>query len=204
MPATPIANKGSMNRQRACAVAVKTSAFCASRPSCRGGRYRVRSLTLVESVVSVAIVGLMLVAALNAVGASKATQRRMADRTRGMFLAQDLMAEILQKAYEEPGGAISLGPDAGETTGDRTEFDDVDDYHGWSSEPPMSADGTKLPDLTGWKREVNVVWVDRTDFAQTKVSESGVKLITVRVSYRGAMVAELAAVRTASAKYAPE
>lgn len=167
-------------------------------------RPRRRALSLVESVVSVVIVGLMLVAALNAVGASKATERRSADRARGTLLAQDLLAEILQKAYVEPGGAASLGPDTGEAIGDRTKFDDVDDYHGWSSGPPMSADGTKLPDLTGWKREATVVWVNRANLSQVKVSESGAKLITVKISVHGAKVAELSAVRTATAKFNPE
>jgi type II secretory pathway pseudopilin PulG len=151
--------------------------------------------------VSIAIVGIMLVAALNAVGASKATQRRIADRTRAMLLAQDLLAEILQKEYEEPGGAASLGPDSGETGGDRSEFDDVDDYHDWSSVPPQSADGTDFADLENWKRTVVVAWVDSADLTQVKVSESGVKLITVTVSFRGAFVISLSAVRTASAKH---
>jgi type II secretory pathway pseudopilin PulG len=151
--------------------------------------------------VSIAIVGIMLVAALNAVGASKATQRRVADRARATLLAQDLMAEILQQDYEEPGGSASLAADSGEDGGNRSDFDDVDDYHGWSSEPPQSADGTDYADLDGWQRQVEVLWVDPADFSQVKVSESGVKLITVTVSFRGAFVVSLSAVRTASAKY---
>lgn len=115
--------------------------------------------TLAEVVVSIAVVGVMLVAALNAVAAARLNMNRTTNHNRGMLLAQDLLAEILQQPYQDPDGAESLGIDDGEIAGDRSTYDDLDDYDGWSA-PPQDRDGTRLPNADGWVCTVSVTLLD--------------------------------------------
>lgn len=159
---------------------------------------RPRGFSLVEATVSIVIVGIMLTAALNTVGASKMSLLGMSDRARGAMLAQDLMSEILQQAYEEPDDTVSFGRESGESGGSRAGYDDVDDYHNWSTKPPQNKDGTAIPDLDGWKRIVSVLQVDPADLPQSAFTDTGVKQITVTVKHHRATVATLIAVRTSA------
>jgi hypothetical protein len=144
------------------------------------------------------VTGVMLVAALSAVAASRTGQYKITERQRGELLAQELMAEIVAQSYEEPDGAVSLGTDAGEAGTVRADWDDVDDYDKWSASPPQEKDGTKMADLDGWTRNSKVVWVNPADITQEAGAESGVKRITVTVSHNGTPVATLTALRTSA------
>ena len=157
-----------------------------------------RAFTLVEAVVSLLIVGAVLVAALNTVGASRLSQYRTSQTTRGQLLAESLMAEILQHDYQDPNDTPVFGIEPGESTTTRADFDDVDDYDGWSSTPPEQKDGTQIPDLAGCERSVTVQWVDPADITQVQGSESNAKRVTVTVSCDNKQVASLAAIRTNS------
>ncbi len=162
------------------------------------GRSRRRSLSLVEAVASMALVGLTLVVSLNALGASRLSLWKMGDRARGQLLAEGLMAEILQTEYLDPDGSPVFGLESGESTGTRTAFDDVDDYDGWSESPPQYRDGTALPETTAWSREVAVVYADPNGFGATLGFDLGVKKITVEVMHNGATAASLTAVKTSA------
>ncbi len=164
--------------------------------SCIGSRRNCspRAFSLVEATISVVIVSVMLVAALNTVPAAKLGGRKTADRGKGMLLAQALMSEILVQDYQEPVDTPVFGRES-ESGGDRANYDDVDDYDGWSSSPPEYKDGTQIANLAGWKRSVAVVWVNATDLSVTSGSETGVKRITVTVTYN-VELASLIAVRT--------
>lgn len=157
-----------------------------------------RAFTLVETVICMVITGVMLVAALSAVAASRVGQYKLTERQRGELLAQELMAEILAQSYEEPGGAVNLGTDALEPGNCRANWDDVDDYRLWSASPPQEKDGTDIPDLEGWMRSSEVVWVNSADITQIVVANTGAKRITVTVSHNGTPVATLTALRTSS------
>ncbi len=146
--------------------------------------------------MSMLIVGLMLVAALNTVGASKLSQSRNAEQSIGPMLAQDLMAEILSQYYEEPVDAVGFGRESGESGGDRANWDDVDDYDSWSKSPPQNKDGTDIPDLAGWGREVNVCWASVFDLSKATGSSTGLKRIDVMVTHQGRVVAKLSTLRT--------
>jgi type II secretory pathway pseudopilin PulG len=166
-----------------------------------------RALTLAEAVVSMVIISVMLVAALNSVGASRTTQQKIADRSRGFLLAEDLMSEILRQDYEDADlapGSFGLG---GDEVGDgsRSLWDDVDDYDGWSASPPQQKDGTVIPDLAGWGRSVTVARAEPGDFeAIAPATDTGVKQIRVDVTYEGAVVVSLVAVRTNALQFVAE
>lgn len=164
----------------------------------RRGNGALRAFTLVETVICMVITGVMLVAALSAVAASRTGQYKITERQRGELLAQELMAEIVAQSYEEPGGAVNLGTDAGEAGNCRADWDDVDDYRLWSASPPEKKDGTVIPDLAGWLRSSEVAWVNPADITQIIVAKTGAKRITVTVSHNGTPVATLTALRTSA------
>ena len=104
---------------------------------------------------------------------------------------------MLYRAYGIYEAGMALGIDTGETTNDRSDFDDVDDYDGWEKSPPRRKDGTKWKELTGWTRLVSVVRVEPGDPTQTAAAESGVKRITVTVKRGDIVMATLTALATA-------
>ena len=169
-------------------------------PLRRNERVPSRAFSLVEVTVSIAIVGVMLVASLHTVGMAKRTQRIMGDQGRGQLLAQQLMSEILTQLYADAvTGFGSFGLEEGEAaTGDRSLFDDVDDYDGWSASPPQHQDGTEISELRGWTRSVSVTWVNSLNLSQICGNDTGVKRITVTVRRGDQVVASLVALRTAA------
>lgn len=152
--------------------------------------------TLIESVISMLIVGLMLVAALNTIGASRVTQSRGVEQTLGPMLAEELMAEILNQSYEETVDTPTFGRESGELSGSRASWDDVDDYTEWSASPPEAKDGTALPAMEGWTRMVEVKWVSSVDPNLESVPATGIKRVDVSVSYNGRVVSTLSSLRT--------
>ena len=80
-------------------------------------RVRGAGFTLVEAAISIVLVSVMLVAALNTVGAAKLGQQKTAARGRAHLLAQELMSEIMRQDYADPQdiGTIDLR-DPGLTT----------------------------------------------------------------------------------------
>ena len=160
----------------------------------RPGR-RVRAFTLVETVISILIIGVVVVATMNTVGAAKMAQFRHTSHSRALLLAQDLMTEILQHPYWDPVALGGLGAE-GADTGDRTPFDDIDDYKGWSASPPQYRDGSAIAWADGYGRQVNVIWIKDDDIGATSGAEKGIKMIMVTVTYNSQVLVELRAART--------
>ncbi|MGE3182901.1 MAG: hypothetical protein AB7N71_14815 [Phycisphaerae bacterium] len=136
------------------------------------------AFSLVESVISVFLVGLLLVSALNAVGASAMTQRRMADKTRGRHLAEMMMNEILAKAYDDPNQPPSYGLESGETVANRALLDDVDDYFGYD-QPVTDLLGAALPAYPGWRWRVSGSRVSIGGITDRNGADTGIKRIVV-------------------------
>jgi type II secretory pathway pseudopilin PulG len=156
-----------------------------------------RGFTIVEAVVATVIVAIMLVAALSAVGASRSVQRQTYQAERGRLLAQQLLAEVVQRNYQDANEPVLFGPEADESAASRADFDDVDDYDGWSASPPEGPDGTPLTDAAGWARIVTVQWIDPLNPGQVEAAESNAKRIEVVASYDGTPQATFYAIRTA-------
>jgi hypothetical protein len=156
-----------------------------------------RGLGLVEVVASTLIVGVMLVGALDTLGAVFRSQRLNAARLTGPGLAHELMGEILSLPYEDPENpGEGIGRESGESGGDRADFDDVDDYHGWSSDNAEDKQGVEHPDYAGWQRIVKVKWVRSGAVATNESSESGLKLINVIVTDPDGVVTTIHALRS--------
>lgn len=122
-----------------------------------------RAYTLAEVIISGLIVSTMLVAALEATLMCQHGREELNDHARAVALADDLLSEILTCAYQDPNQATVFGRESGEGATTRADFDDVDDYNGWSAAPPERRDGTPLFDDDTWRRVVTVAYVPPTD-----------------------------------------
>ena len=162
----------------------------------RGSRSRQPAFSLAETAISILLVGGLVVAALNTVGASVAGREFTRNRGRGDLLAHHLMSEILRQSYEEPVDTPKWGRESGESGGSRPDYDDVDDYDGWASSPPEERDGTALADLDAWERSVVVEFVDPNVLTTVSATETGVKRITVTVRHHGVDKASLTSIKT--------
>ena len=75
------------------------------------------------------------------------------------------------------------------------DWDDIDDYDGWSATPPETKDEEPLDGYDQWTRSVEVAFVKPTNLNQVD-NTTGVKRITVTASFNGVPAAELVAIRT--------
>lgn len=162
------------------------------------GFHQRRAFSLLEVVVATMIVGVMIVVALNALGAVTRSSASFGNRAVALGLAEDLMAEILQSAYSDPDEDPAFGREGSELASPRTQFDDVDDYQNWSQQPPQARDGTPLADRDDWLRRVTVerVAADNPNQVSGGSTDTGAKRVHVFVEYRGEVLVELVAVRT--------
>ncbi len=160
-----------------------------------------QGLSLIEVVVSTLLVGIMLIGAMNCLGAVIRGRMEISHEARAPQLAQQLMAEILNTEYQDTGPLPLFGLEVGELGINRLDFDDVDDFNGWSKSPPQHRDGTPVANSSGWSREVTVQWVDPNNPSSPSGSDQGLKRITVTVRRNGIVVAQIFALR--SSKYSP-
>ncbi len=161
-------------------------------------RTRYRGISLLDILVSIPLVGIAIVAALNTVGASKASQYKVNKTRQGHLLAQDLLSEIMQQDFADSNsGLLSFGQEAMEIGSlNRSQFNDVDDYDGWQASPPQYKDGTVMSGLPDWQRIVEVSWRSTADLQQISATATPIKHIRVNVLYKGIAVADLEAFKT--------
>lgn len=163
----------------------------ARRPTSR------RAMSLVESVVSMVIVGVVVIAAVSTVGASRFMQAKNTDQNKGYLAAQELLNEIMRQSYADPqAGASSFGLESGESTAHRKDFDDVDDYDNLNEAPPRTRDGADIASLKHWRQTVDVAWVAAADMKTPVGSNEGYKRIVVTLSHNGVPAAELVGIRS--------
>ena len=160
-----------------------------------GSRYN-RGITLAEVLAASVIVGLILVSAMNGLGGALKTWNICSRRGDAYGLAEQLLAEILQQNYEEPGSSF-LGLDTGESGTRRATWDDVDDYHNWSS-VPKHKDGTPIAGFANWNRSVDIAFASRTSPNTSVVVDQGLKRITVNVTDPDGVTLSLTAWRSDS------
>jgi hypothetical protein len=169
---------------------------------------RSRGVSIVEAIISIVIIGTMIVTSVNLVGAARVSDLGMSRLGRADRLAEDLMAEVLAKPYEDTDGAAVFGVETGDgvgktvsiagqsTTTGRERFDDVDDYHGYDDDPASYTNGSEMISYGSWSRHVSVEWVDPDRLNSVSQVETGAKRVTIEVKRQGALIATLVGYRT--------
>lgn len=176
-------------------------------------RHSARGLSLLESVVSTVLVAVMLTAAIHTLGVARGGQQSVYDYRMGHQLAEQLMNEIISLPYadetvldtlrqqvlvENRSVDMELGPEADEISTNRSLYDDIDDYDGWSSSPPTLRDGTSIDQASMYTRSVVIEQLSRSDTGVLAPIETGVRRVTVTVLRDGAKIAQLVRIVTLS------
>lgn len=151
-------------------------------------------LTLVEAVLSMLVLAVLATASLSAIAQSRAARLAVDEQSMGSALARSLLSEIAALPYMES-ASTTIGVDGGENASDRTSFDDVDDFNGFSEAPCIGLDGKTIDGTDQWKRSVVVAWVPVSANTTTTTSDTGLKRIWVTVSHNGREVTRLTALR---------
>jgi MSHA pilin protein MshD len=153
---------------------------------------RSAGFTLAEILVAVVVITVALVPLITVIGQGVKRSKDPQRITVANMLAQDLMEEIICKKFDEdptnPDTTANLRPDSGETrSGNPTtrNFDDVDDYNGYTETPPKEVDGTSMTEYTGFTRSVVVAYVSETNLDLVSTPITRFKRITVTVSWEG-------------------
>ena len=149
---------------------------------------------MAEVVIATAVLGIVVVAGLNAVGQSAKTARMTGETALAASLADSLLGEMMAKpAFTE----FTPGREPDEVGQPRSAYDDVNDYVGWAEVNPVDADGVAIPGATGLSRVTGVTFVRASD-PRTSVAPADADALVVRVRVgRGTRVlARRTAVRT--------
>lgn len=162
------------------------------------------SFTLIETVVSAAIVGIMLTAVMSLVGSSRTALAREAWRADARRIAQSFMSQITSRPFMEPNTTgtrrNTLGLDEGESLATPVSLDDVDDFTGMNAPIADVLWAVAGPaDTTGaWRVTVAQTYVDVLLPALTSATVTDAKRITVNVLRNNVVLESLVAVRARS------
>jgi type II secretory pathway pseudopilin PulG len=156
-----------------------------------------RGITLMETVIGALLVGGVVASTLQIVAPTVRATKLAEDRKTAAALADEMLDEIAAHPFADPTDPTSTnGPEAGETTGTRKAFDDVDDYHGWNT-TPQQPDGTALPGIgAGWTLRIGVSHVRPNNPTQVVAADTGVKHVIIQVRRNGTLLAERSMLRT--------
>lgn len=136
--------------------------------------------SLIEATMASAILLFAVVALTQSLVAGQGQTYKALHSARAVSLADALLEEVLSQPWNDPDGESTPGPDADES--DRADFDNLDDYHGYTEAAGALADaaGVTYGALhQGFDRAVAVVPASTSD--PTLGEREGVE-ITVTVS----------------------
>jgi len=142
------------------------------------------AFTLIELIITIVITGIVVLALVMGFRESLIGLALQKDIRLVSLLSEDLMNEVRSKQYADPQSPTNFGPEFGETF--RRQYDDVDDYNGWSESPPKTIEGVTLTNYLAFTSRAIVVNVTNNIFnglpAPDNATNSDFKRITVIVS----------------------
>lgn len=132
------------------------------RPECgdrRGNLHRRRGVTLIEVMVSILLVSTVLLISVNASATLLSNRTQQQTSNHSALLTAQILDEVSAMDFRDRVDPV-FGVEADEIANDRTTFDDVDDYNGYTSAPPTHRDGSVISGYNGWSIAVTVVPAD--------------------------------------------
>lgn len=133
-------------------------------------------MNLIEVTVSTILVGLVLVASVQATTGLVAGQAEFQARRQAEQFAEDLLDEIASVPYEltsDDRNAAQLNAINNSPPLVRANCFELSDYNGLFLSPPQLLGGTTPSQLTGWTASVTVTPVDPTDPSITIAAPTG-------------------------------
>ena len=140
----------------------------------------------VEILMAAVIMSILLVSALRLSGNLGRSQQFLTGRESAGMLILNLLAEIEKQNYRDPAAIDdTLGRETGESASARLNYDDIDDYDGWTANPPEDQSGQSYSQYSHLSRSVSVRYVAAYDFMQTVGTNEGFKEVTITISRAG-------------------
>lgn len=155
-----------------------------------------RGFNLLEVTISTLLVGILLIGSMNTTGTLIQRHGVRAQNDVKLALAHDLLSEVQQAAFEDPEGGTGFGVDWGESSGERSDFDDVDDYHNWNENIIQDRSGQTLSGYAGYSRSIVVEPVRLDDSSVVSSSSTDLKRITVSVKGPDGAIQTMVALRS--------
>lgn len=153
---------------------------------------------MMEAAIGTLLVGGVLAATLNIVGPSVRVTANAGDSLLAAVLADDLLDEAVSRPFADPTDDTGeIGKESGESFTKRSDFDDVDDFHGWSSSP-VDDNGDPLSLGPGWRRVIIVDHVSASDPSVPEKNRTGVKRVTALIYRHDVLLAERSILRAES------
>ena len=145
-------------------------------------RWRSHGIAYIEVLLSSIIMAVLIVSAMKLFANLGRSRQSVVGQEAANYLALQMIEEIKQQHYADPemAGGSGLGADEVGTT--RELYDDVDDYHEWSSRPPQDRDGNFLNQYADLLRQVEVNYVAANDFTLVVGSDEGFKRVVITIS----------------------
>jgi len=149
-------------------------------------RRNYRGITLLETMLAASILAIAAASATLPFAAGVQEVQQSARLEQAVLLAESLMEEVVTRPFEDPQSLTSraLGPETGET--DRTKFDNIDDYHGYSESDQIPRElTTTLSPITatngaGLWRSVTIQYLMLS--GQPSWDQNNAALVTVTVN----------------------
>ena len=139
-------------------------------------------LSYVEVLLASVILAVLIAAAVQLFGNLARSQTISTDQDGAEFLALEMTREITRCYYADPDLNRVTGVEPDEIGPDRSLWDDLDDYHKWSSCPPVDRQNTPYQNLAHLTRSVEVQYVAANNFSQIVADDQGFKAVTITVS----------------------
>ncbi|MEM6552777.1 MAG: prepilin-type N-terminal cleavage/methylation domain-containing protein [Planctomycetota bacterium] len=147
-------------------------------------RRRRHAFTLIEVLIASTILAFVTLAVINAIAAGQQQAIAALDDGRAAALAEATLEEVLALPYTDPDGDTTIGPDSGESN--RTDFDALDDYHGWSQAANSITDPASVNYPTTFQAlQRSVTVVDRTVTIASLGGDHTGRVVTVTVTDPG-------------------
>ena len=146
------------------------------------GHHRGAGFSLVEIAVLVTIVSLAVPPIVSLLGQTLIDSTKANRTAQATQLARSMMEEILSKEYEDPQAPSGS---FGTEESSRIDYDDVDDYDGYTQSPPTDCRGSAFAAYAGFRVRVTVnnVMGDDPGGAAAPDGSTSYKRIVVRVSW---------------------
>ncbi len=175
-----------------------------------------RGITMIEATIATLLVGIVFASTLGVIGPVMRSTELAEKQIVAQRLVDELVSEIMAMPFDDPeeidkldmrGGTLDLntvdaldpiGTNDGERSIVREDFDDVDDYEGWSSIPPSTKSGNKYIGMANWERQVRVHHVEIEGVDTKSLQRTGAKWIRIRAIYNGILLAEEIIIRSES------
>jgi type II secretory pathway pseudopilin PulG len=145
-------------------------------------RRKRRGVTLLEVIVSLILVSTIILVSITASANLMKHKSVSMESVRGHELAFQILDEVTAVGFADADeDERTFGREPSETATNRSDFDDIDDYHNYVSSPPAHRDGTPIAGLANWSFSVTIVPAQATSngIVTTDDPTAPLKLVTV-------------------------